>query len=80
MKQQTYIAHFIDFNGNKIDFERFSYSRLSSVIKAIHTLWNNSLYRVCTKGAEHVEIYRTPDGTTEEENPAAIVNLQIYND
>ena len=72
--KQTYIAFFEDRAGKRIDFERFSCKKVETVKKYIRELWNNSLYRVCTKGAEIVKIYATPDGIQAAE-PAAIVEL-----
>lgn len=75
MKQQTFIAFFENRSGQRITFERFSCARIDTVKKYIRELWSSSLYRVCTKGAEVVKIYATPDGYHELSDPAAIVEL-----
>ena len=75
MKQQTFIAFFKDSNGEKIDFERFSCRRAETVKKYIEQLWKSALYRACTKGAETVSIYATPDGIHEQPEPVAVVDL-----
>lgn len=75
MKEQTYIAFFEDRAGKRIDFERFSCKKVETVKKYIRQLWNNSLYRVCTKGAKIVKIYATPDEYNTLSEPAAIVEL-----
>lgn len=71
---QTYLVKFIDNDWNVYGFERFSYKRLSTVQNAIKKLWNNSLYRVCTKGATQAAIIHTPYETCER--LVDIVNLE----
>ena len=75
MKQQTFIAFFLNAEKEKIDFERFSCKRAETVKKYIVQLWQSELYRICTKGAETVTIYATPDGIHEQPHPVAVVNL-----
>lgn len=74
-KQQTFIAFFESKDGKRIDFERFCCKRIDTAKKYIGQLWENSLYRACTKGAEVVKIYATPDGVNKEPVPAAIIEL-----
>ena len=57
--EQTYLAIFRDAEGNQITFERFGYKRLQTVCRALYKLLDNSLYRVCIKGAESIDIYET---------------------
>ena len=71
----TFIAFFEDNAGNRITFERFACKKVSTVKKYIRELWSNSLYRVCTRGAEIVKIYATPDGYTAQNTPEAVIEL-----
>lgn len=59
MTEQTYLVRFTDEDWRDYGFERFSYKRLANVIKAVEKLWNNSLYRVCTKGATRAVVIQT---------------------
>jgi hypothetical protein len=59
MKEQTYIVFLVDDEGNKVDFERFSYKRIETVKRAMQQLLSNSLYRVLNKTATKIEIYKT---------------------
>lgn len=61
--EQTFIAIFKNARGEMVDFERFTYKRLNTVVKAISTLLEGSLYKVCCKmdGAEYIDIYQTAD-------------------
>ena len=65
MKKQTYIVKIYDENGLMIDFERFAYKRVSSVVDAMTKLYNNDLYRVCSKNEKSFEIIATPNGIDE---------------
>lgn len=62
MKRQTYIAIFQDKEEKQVDFERFSYKRLNSVVNAIYILWNNGLYRALNKSATQVLVYKSEGG------------------
>ena len=59
MKEQTYIVFLVDDEGNKVDFERFSYKRIETVKRTMQQLLSNSLYRVLNKTATKIEIYKT---------------------
>lgn len=72
--QQTYIAIIRDKDGNYLSFERFGYKRLTSVINAMQWLAQNSLYRVCTPGMDHADIYKT-DYEWHGLDPAATITL-----
>ncbi len=75
MKIQTYIAFILDANKNKMDFERFSCARVETVKRQMQELFKSALYRVCTKGAVSVAIYRTPDGRNEEKKPCCCFDI-----
>ncbi len=62
MKEQTFIAKIYDAAGTCIDFERFTCKRAETVKKHMLRLFDNELYRICTRGAEKVVIYATPAG------------------
>lgn len=70
MKQQTFIAYIEDGNGKMMDFERFSCKRAETVRKNMTALFQNDLYRACTKGAVSFAIYATPDGYHREDEPS----------
>lgn len=72
--RQTFLAVFQDKAGKQVSFERFNYKRLSTVRKALMQLWNNSLYRVCTKEAETISIYKT-EYSTEGLEPVETITL-----
>lgn len=61
-KKQTYISYLYDQKGKRIDFERWSCKRISTVKKNMLKLWDNSLYRAFTRNAVTVKVYATPDG------------------
>lgn len=64
IKQQTFIAVWRDSNipGDyiDIDFERFSYKRVSTVERAVKRLIRE--YPTFYRQGTHVDIYATPDG------------------
>lgn len=66
MKEQTYLVKFTDSSWNMIYFERFSYKRLSSVIRAINKLWSSALYRVGMDEVTQAVIIQTPYGDIEK--------------
>ena len=76
MKQQTFIVYLEDKNFKMVTFERFNCSRLETVKRQMQELLKNSLYRVCTKEAVSVAIYRTPDGINKEETPCCCFNIK----
>lgn len=67
MKKQTYIVKIYDGNGKMVDFERFTYKKVASVANAMTQLYNNSLYRVCSKNNKYFDIIETPNGIDETE-------------
>lgn len=75
MKQQTFIVFFETADGGQVTFERFSCRRIATVKSRIRGLWKSSLYRACTKGAEVVKIYATPDGYNRESRPVETMKL-----
>lgn len=44
-----------------IDFERFTCKKPETAARHMRELFENDLYRVCTKGAKQIHIYKTPD-------------------
>lgn len=61
MKEQTYISKIEDANGNVIDFERWSYKRVSTVIKKstefFKRMSKHNFFRERVKNAERINIY-----------------------
>ena len=73
--KQTFIAIIKNRAGREITFERFSCKRAETVRTNMMQLFKSDLYRACTRGAETVEIYRTPDGYSREEKPVFTMNI-----
>lgn len=67
--KQTFIAYIYDNNGRQMDFVRFACKKASTVKNNMMKLKENSLYRVCTKGADHVKVFATPNGIDKESIP-----------
>ena len=76
IKKQTFIAFFVDASGRELDFERFCCKKVATVQGYIKQLWDMPLYRACTKGAEAVKIYATPDGVNRETLPVFTMELE----
>lgn len=72
--QQTYIAIIRNKDGKQIDFQRFGYKRLTTVINAMQDLAANSLYRALTPDMDHADIYKT-DYEWHGLDPAATITL-----
>lgn len=75
--KQTFIARLKDKSGNYVTFERFS-CRKPETVKAqlLKVFSDSSLYRVCIKPAEIVEVYATPDGYNANPIPVIIFELK----
>lgn len=75
--KQTFIARLKDKSGNYVTFERFS-CRKPETVKAqlLKVYHDSSLYRVCIKPAEIVEVYATPDGYNADPIPVIIFELK----
>lgn len=77
MKKQTFIAYIQNESGNMIDFERFTCKNPETVKKHMLKLFESELYRVCTKGAKTIDIYKTPDGYNKECFPVVSFELEF---
>ena len=72
--QQTFIAIIRDEDGTQLDFQRFGCKRLATAVKNMQQLAQNSLYRACTPGMDHADIYAT-DYDWHGLAPAATITL-----
>lgn len=79
-RQQNFIAFVYGENHTKksdyIKFERFACKRPETAARHMRELFENDLYRVCTKGAKEIHIYRTPDHVHEEGDPLVITDFR----
>ena len=77
MKQMRNIAIIRDRNGKQIDFERFAVKKPETVKRQMQELFRSPLYRACTKGADYVDIYATPDGCNREATPTLSFKIEL---
>jgi len=79
-RQQNFIAFVYGENHTKrsdyITFERFACKRPETAARHMRGLFENDLYRACTKGAKEIHIYRTPDHVHEEGDPIVITDFR----
>ena len=67
--QQTFISKLEDNNNNMIEFERWNYKRVSTVISKVKTFYNECDYILkdaIKKGAVKLSVYRTESNGTNE--------------
>ncbi len=62
MKTQTYISRLIDKNGNTLNFERWSYKKLSTILQKNKWLYIN--YKWAYKDRLEKAVYFTVDSTS----------------
>ena len=79
-RQQNFIAFVYGENHTKrsdyITFERFACKRPETAARHMRELFENDLYRACTKGAKEIYIYSTPDHVHEEGDPMVITDFR----
>lgn len=73
--KMNYIVYICSNTDYVITFERFACKKLETVKRNMQKLLDNDLYRACTKGAEKIKVYRTPDGYSREEKPVLTMNI-----
>lgn len=64
MKKQTFISRSYNVNDIPVNFERWHYKSVISVINALKTLYNTDLYYTCDfilNGAFYVVVYDNND-------------------
>lgn len=66
MADQTYISFLKDKTGKKVNFERWSYKRLATVIKQLKELYECPIYTKYIAATDYIEIYATPDRIDKE--------------
>lgn len=59
-----------------LDFQPFACKRPETATRHMRELFENDLYRACTKGAKEIHIYRTPDHVHEEGEPIVITDFR----
>ena len=62
MKTENYRVFLRDENGNAVTFERFACKTLKSVVRNMHYLLNNDLYRVAVGEIASAEYYTVTAG------------------
>lgn len=79
MKHQTFISYLKDKDDRIIDFDRWTYKRLSTVrrkLKEFYTAYNGVGASIIKKQLEQtktIEIYATPDGLNPGKKPALVL-------
>lgn len=81
MKRQQNCIAFVygeNYKGkwDYLDFQPFACKRPETAAKHMRELFEHDLYRVCTKGAKEIHIYRTPDHVHEEGDPIVITDFR----
>lgn len=62
MKEQTFISYLEDENGKMIDFERWTYKKVETVLKSVKELYKHPIYSGNLKRSKNLSIYATPEG------------------
>lgn len=75
MKTQTFIVYWRDKDNNIINFERWGYKRLSTVIKKTISLMQYPIYERDNKNTVCIEFYATPDGYNKEALPRKVIPI-----
>ena len=69
MKKQTYISCLEDENGKMINFERWSYKNINTIVNKLKTLYQYSIYKSSLEKSKTLVIYETPDGYNKNKIP-----------
>ena len=66
-KEQTYLVRFYNAAGRYVNFERFAYKRLSTVVKALEALFDAPLFCACLRagGTKSCRVFSTPNAVAE---------------
>ncbi|HHW90039.1 MAG TPA: hypothetical protein GX745_03955 [Clostridiales bacterium] len=56
---QTFLSKLIDANGNMVNFERWNYKSINTVIKNLKELYKHSIYRKDIAQSKKIVIYKT---------------------
>ena len=63
---QTFLSKLIDDNGKMVNFERWNYKSINTVIKNLKELYKNSIYRKDIEKSKKIVIYQTNYSCTPE--------------
>lgn len=71
MKKQTYVSYLEDENNKMVDFERWNYKKVNTVIEKVKWLYNNyyPIYKHSLEKSKVLAIYESPDGINTSKNP-----------
>ena len=66
-KEQTYLVRYYNAAGRCVNFERFACKRLSTVTKALETLFDDSLFCACLRAdrTTSCRVFSTPNAVAE---------------
>ena len=68
-KQQTFISYLENSEGKMINFERWNYKRVNTIIEKLQWLYSHTFYKSELEKATYIAIYATPNGYDKDPQP-----------